>query len=58
MFVRGIDLREVELVEEGAEGVRISYRNGEREFRGGDEGREILEGWRLQHKLLEKETGK
>jgi hypothetical protein len=52
MWVRGIDLREVTLIEEGAEGVRITFDNGERKFVSeADGGFEILEGWRLAERM-------
>jgi hypothetical protein len=52
MFVRGIDLREATLVEGGAEGVRITFVDGERKFVGeADGGFEILERWQLERRL-------
>ena len=51
--VRGIDLREVVSIEEGAEGIRITFVSGDRRFVGGDEGQEVLDGWRLDRRLGE-----
>jgi len=57
MWVRGIDLSQIVLVEEGAEGIRISFRDGERKFVGGDEAQEILDAWHLERRLAEVENG-
>lgn len=56
MRVRGIDLREVELVEAGAEGIRITFRNGDRKFVGGDDGLEVFEAWRSERRSKEREN--
>jgi hypothetical protein len=52
MWVRGIDLGEVVNVEEGGEGVRITFVGGERKFVGGEGGREVLERWRMDRRLM------
>jgi hypothetical protein len=43
---------EIVKIEEGAEGVRITFVDGHGEFRGGDEGREVLDAWRLDRRLM------
>ena len=52
MFVRGIALSEIVGIEEGAEGIRITLTDGTRRFVGGEEGREVLEGWRMDRRLM------
>ena len=42
MWVRGIDLREVVLVEEGSEGIRVTFVDGTRKFVGGVVGGKCL----------------
>lgn len=53
MFVRGINLNEVVKIERGGEGVRITFVNGDRRFVSeADGGFELLEGWRLNCRLM------
>jgi|307.fasta_scaffold730251_1 hypothetical protein len=47
MFVRGIDLREVTLVERGADAIRVTFKNGDRKFTGGDDAVEVWNAWAL-----------
>jgi hypothetical protein len=56
MWVRGINLGEVVLVEEGGDGVRVTFADGSRRFVGGEEGREVLGAWRLDRRINETET--
>jgi len=53
MYVRGIDLAEVVKIEEGAESVRITLVDGTRRFMSEkDGGFEVLQGWRLDRRLM------
>ena len=47
MFVRGIDLREVTLVERGADAIRVTFMNGNRRFINGDDAVEVWNAWAL-----------
>ena len=47
MFVRGIDLREVTLVERGADAIRVTFKNGNRRFINGDDAVEVWSAWAL-----------
>ena len=53
MFVRGIDLREVTLVERGADAIRVTFKNGDRKFTGGDDAVEVWNAWALERRLMD-----
>ena len=55
MFVRGIDLREVTLVERGADAIRVTFKNGNRRFVDGDDAVEIWNAWALERRLKDGE---
>jgi hypothetical protein len=55
MFVRGIGLREVTLVERGADAIRITFKNGDRQFIGGDDAVEVWNAWALERRLKDGE---
>jgi hypothetical protein len=53
MHVRGVNLDEVVKIEPGAEGVRITFADGSKRFVGeADGGFEVLEGWKLDRRLM------
>jgi hypothetical protein len=52
MWVRGVNLAEVVKIEEGADGVRITLVGGDRKFVEGEAGREVLEAWRMDRRLM------
>jgi hypothetical protein len=53
MFVRGIDLREVTLIEKGGVGVRVTFGNGDRKFIDGDDAVEVWNAWALERRLMD-----
>ena len=55
MFVRGIDLREVTLIERGDLGVRVTFVNGDRKSVEGEEGLEVWNAWALERRLKDGE---
>ena len=55
MFVRGIDLREVTLIEKGGVGVRVTFGNGDRKFIDGDDAVEVWNAWALERRLKDGE---
>ena len=45
---------DIENVEEGAEGVRLTLKGGDKKFVGGEEGRKLRKGWTAYHETKQK----
>ena len=57
MWARGIDLSQIVGIDVGADAVRIEFADGTRRFVGEADGAfEVLEAWRLERRLAEKEN--